>query len=309
MSERMPWFRCVPSALLGALAGMRADEGYVYVVVLMRIYETGGPVAETSRTLSRRTGLAERRVTEAVRFLTETSKLHILPDGRLDSSSTHDEIHWQTERRKDQSKAGKASKSKKNGSFFVADGKSDAEKPQQNQQSEPTSVQQPSNHIDLEVEVEKENKSSEADASGEVAVLAAPVIDPTKAVRDRLWLDGPAALVGMGQREGMARSLIGRWLKMTGDDPGRVHSAIEEAQRSGTGDPVPYIARVLSDRPPTRASPQRTSFGQRSQEAVGRMAGIGNGKPYDDDFSGPTLEARSSGGEPDFFDVQPRGCG
>ncbi len=52
MSDRLPWFRCFPSALLGALAGLTADEGFVYVTVLLRIYETGGPVSETGRTLA-----------------------------------------------------------------------------------------------------------------------------------------------------------------------------------------------------------------------------------------------------------------
>jgi len=283
MSERMPWFRCVPSALLGALSAMRADEGYVYVVILLRIYETGGPIAESSRTLARRTGLSERKVSDAVRFLVEISKLDLLPDGRLDSPSTHAEIQWQIDRRKDQSKAGKASKSKTNVSFFVADGKSEGQKPQQNQQNEPTAVQQPSNHIELEEEVEKKEKSSEANASGVVAVLAAPSVDPTKAVRDRLWLDGPPALVGMGQREGMARSLIGRWLKMTGDDPGRVHAAIEEAQRSGTGDPIPYIARVLSDSPrgPPRSNGKVTNA-ELARDYAERIRAKQNGQPLDD---------------------------
>lgn len=315
MSERLPWFRCVPSALLGALAGMRPDEGYVYVVLLMRIYETGGPVAETDRTLSRRTGLPERKVAAALQFLIDIAKVYRLPDGRLDSASTHDEIEWQIARRADQSKAGKASKSKKNVSFLKTNGSGDGEKPQQNQQNEATSVQQASNHKDIDIEV-----NTVAKATGVAAVSDPVPVDQTKAVRDRLWLDGPTALVAMGQREGMARSMIGRWLKMTGDDPGRVHAAIEEAQRAGTGDPIPYINRVLSDRtqpgrgPPRNGNPTNADLMQhfadelrakhepssdRTEESGaghGFGRGPGAGAPLferprlEREFSGPTLD-------------------
>jgi hypothetical protein len=29
MTNRLPWFRCFPAPLLGALAGMETNEGYV----------------------------------------------------------------------------------------------------------------------------------------------------------------------------------------------------------------------------------------------------------------------------------------
>jgi hypothetical protein len=87
MSERLPWFRCFPSALLGAIAGMQADEGFTYITVLLRIYETGGPVAETTRTLSRRTGLIERKVAASLDSLIAAGKLSKTQDGRLDVRS------------------------------------------------------------------------------------------------------------------------------------------------------------------------------------------------------------------------------
>lgn len=152
MSDRLPWFRCFPSRLLGALAGMEPDEGYIYVALLLRIYETGGPVAETSRTLSRRTGLSERRATSALEAVIASGKIQRTADGRLDSETTHEEIAWQADRRGDQSKAGKASaerRSKKHGPGSELDG---GQKRQQNQTNGATPVERTSNQEEREID-------------------------------------------------------------------------------------------------------------------------------------------------------------
>jgi hypothetical protein len=155
MIERLPWFRCFPSRLLGALAGMQPDEGYTYAVVLLRIYETGGPVADTSRTLSRRTGLPERRVTTAVEALIASGKIQRLADGRLDSNTTHEEIAWQSDRRGDLSRAGKASALKRAKSTGTGSELDRGEKTQQKQRDGPTAVEHQLN--DKEKEGERES--------------------------------------------------------------------------------------------------------------------------------------------------------
>ncbi|WP_134496163.1 hypothetical protein [Microvirga pakistanensis] len=83
MSGRLPWFRCRPTPLLAEIAGMQADEGYVFIVLFLRILETGGPVLETSRTLARRTGLREQRIVAALEALLATGKIQRLSDGQL----------------------------------------------------------------------------------------------------------------------------------------------------------------------------------------------------------------------------------
>lgn len=166
MSDRLPWFRCFPSALLGALAGLDPDEGLTYVTALLRIYETGGPVAETGKTLSRRTGLPERKAAAALERLIEAGKLLRTADGRLDSATTHEEIRWQTERRGDQSAAGKASAAKrqqqavaeKNAASNKSDDENEGQKAQRNQQNSATADERPSNHLDLETEEEKKEE-------------------------------------------------------------------------------------------------------------------------------------------------------
>lgn len=165
MSDRLPWFRCFPSALLGALAGLDADEGIVYVTALLRIYETGAPVGETARTLGRRTGLTERKAGAALERLFEAGKLILTADGKLDSASTHAEIGWQRERRQDQSAAGRASAARrqkqsdveKNDAFGKTPDQNDRQKGQQNQRNGATAVELPFNQLEEDTD-QKEDK-------------------------------------------------------------------------------------------------------------------------------------------------------
>ena len=73
--DRLEWFPCYPSKLLGALAAMKPDEGYVYWIVCLRIYETGKPCPDTLDALARRTGLNRRRVSDALDRLFRSGKL------------------------------------------------------------------------------------------------------------------------------------------------------------------------------------------------------------------------------------------
>lgn len=94
-------------------------------------------------------------------------------------------------------------------------------------------------------ETELETDIPVANATGP-APREKPALSPT----DQLWTEGVATLVEtMHVRQDRARSMIGKWLKDTGSDAGRVLWAIGEASIHGTGDPIPYITRVLSDRP------------------------------------------------------------
>lgn len=131
MSGRLPWFRCRPTPLLAEIAGMQADEGYVIIVLFLRILETGGPVLETSRTLARRTGLREQRIVAALEAMLATGKVQRLSDGQRDIAFTHEEIAWQNQRRDEQSKAGKVSAKKRNQIYSAARELEQLEKVQQ----------------------------------------------------------------------------------------------------------------------------------------------------------------------------------
>lgn len=81
MNERLPWFHCYPTKLLGALAGMSPDQQLVYVIMLLRIYEVRGPCPDTMDAIARRTSISKRRVTDALNDLFKMKKLMQIPDG------------------------------------------------------------------------------------------------------------------------------------------------------------------------------------------------------------------------------------
>lgn len=80
---------------------------------------------------------------------------------------------------------------------------------------------------------------------------------PAVSLVDQLWTDGILTLETMHVVPPKARSMVGKWLKDTGSDAGRVLWAINEASIHGSGDPIPYIARVLSDRSTEQRAPPR----------------------------------------------------
>lgn len=81
MKKSLPWFPCYPDKLLGALAGMKAPLGYVYVVALLRIYESGGCCSDSADSLATRTKLNRRVVSEALDTLYRSGRLLSTPQG------------------------------------------------------------------------------------------------------------------------------------------------------------------------------------------------------------------------------------
>ena len=172
MSERAAWFRCDPSRLLGALAGMEPDSGYVYTVILMRIYEVGGPIPDDEAVLSRRTGLSPKRVANSLSWLVKHGKIKSLSCGSIDSETTHAELAFREKSVIDARNAGKESAKRKQ--------KFHAEKSQQKQQTTSTPVerpfnerttteQRPSTEIDIEKDIEEgTNVPSNSEASASV---------------------------------------------------------------------------------------------------------------------------------------------
>jgi uncharacterized protein YdaU (DUF1376 family) len=153
------WFRCDSSKLLGAIAGMESDCGYLYTVILLRIYEVGGPISDDERTLARRTGLSPKKVAAALAWLIKYGKIDSLERGLLDSVTTHEEIAYREKLIKDAKKAGNTSVKKRAGVLF--------KKHKQNQQNGATPVERPLNagltpverpstDIELELDVDSE---------------------------------------------------------------------------------------------------------------------------------------------------------
>ncbi len=112
-ATRAPWFKCFPTKLLGALAGMDPDEGHLYVTILLRIYENGGPIKDSAKILSRRCNMTERRASVALASLVESCRVSILDGGLIDSDTTHEYLSEREETLNHAKNAGKASVEKR----------------------------------------------------------------------------------------------------------------------------------------------------------------------------------------------------
>ena len=224
---RLPWFACRPGPLLGALAAMEPHEGYVYCIVLFRIYEVGEPIADSDRALARRTGLTPQKVADALAKLCESGKLFRTNDGRLMNEIAQEEIsHTKSISRK-----------------HAESGKKGGLKTQQNQRtqsserlSEPqASVEAGSTHLHLHKDTEVSNDTS-ADVVGE---------EP----KARLFRIGRTILVSFGISEKRTGALIGQWLK-TRNDPVGLLAAIQFARDQNVAEPVAYISTVIAKEKP-----------------------------------------------------------
>lgn len=97
--DKLPWFPCFPEKLLGAIAGMPPAQGYLYIVVILRIYEVGGPLKDRVDALARRTGLNRRVVSDAMTALVHAKKLVQTEDGWINPFA--EKIITDQQRRKD----------------------------------------------------------------------------------------------------------------------------------------------------------------------------------------------------------------
>ncbi len=154
------WFKCRPKDLLGALSGLRPEVGYVYTIILLRIYEANGPIEDDIDALSRRTGLQKGKVTKALDLLATKGKISI-ENGWIDSESTYATISERMGRKKGAEIAGKKSAEKR------------AEKNKQYQQTSSGDVAIPlerktnerSTILELELELELERESPIGDSA------------------------------------------------------------------------------------------------------------------------------------------------
>lgn len=176
--DRLPWFQCYPSKLLGALAGMSADEKLVYVIVLLRIYDVRGPCPDTIAAIARRCDLSKRRAAEALDALFNTGKLESV-DGKIMNEFAARILADEEAFREDRARAG------------AAGGKKSAEKRKQKQGNDPSNAQAKSTHLDSEEEKKEESKTPAPAEAGLFAVDASSQSDWPKDYQDQFWKSYP----------------------------------------------------------------------------------------------------------------------
>ncbi|HEY5064766.1 MAG TPA: hypothetical protein VIJ04_08130 [Xanthobacteraceae bacterium] len=99
---------------------------------------------------------------------------------------------------------------------------------------------------ELEGEKEQEQEQEQEQKIELRSAPATPAGPPkyTDAVHE-LWQEGVITLQQFGVVEKLARSMIGKWLKDTGDDAQGVLAAIQFARGKRTNDPIPLITAGL----------------------------------------------------------------
>lgn len=231
--DRLPWFHCYPSKLLGALSGMTSDQQLVYVTVLLRIYEVRGPCPDLLAALARRVGFNKRRVSDALDYLYRCGKLTSEPDG-IHNPVARKVLAAGDEKRGRHARAG------------AAGGSRAAENRKQKQESTPSPAVATGKQLDLEIE----SKSVEANAStGGSPPAGAEVLPEVLDVRTRLFRSGLASLRQLtGKGDGACRKLIAQWLKNTDDDCVLVLRAIEDAEMQRPAEPVAWILGAMRHR-------------------------------------------------------------
>jgi len=227
--SRVPYFNFYPADFMNGVRGLTAQEVGVYTMILCRIYEESGPVEYHVRRLATYCGMREATFSAVVEKLVDLDKLQLV-DGMLSNRRAEGEIQKRADGLKIASKAGKAS----------------AEKRQQNQQQEPTPVQQAFNHTDTDTD-----KSSVANATDGEAVDA-----PADLAKD-LFERGVRFLGRHGVKESQARSVIGKW--RNDHDDTAILSAFMACAKSGAIDPIPWITAHL--RPPPTFKPDFSKYG------------------------------------------------
>jgi hypothetical protein len=239
--DRLPWFHCYPSKLLGALSGMTSDQQLVYVTVLLRIYEVRGPCPDLLAALARRVGFNKRRVSDALDYLYRAGKLTSEPDG-IHNAVARKVLAAGDEKRDRHARAG------------AAGGSRAAENRKQKQESTHSPAVATGKQLDLEIE--SKSVGANAPTGGE------PPLD----VRTKLFREGLAALQRMtGKSRSSCASLAGKWLRNVDDDCVAVLRAIEDAELNRVADPVPWILKALA---------HRMRGGKRKRATNGQRGGV-----------------------------------
>jgi hypothetical protein len=226
--DRLAWFPCYASKLLGALPGMSPDERFVYVIALLRIYERNGPCPDDIEHFQRFTGLSAGRVTKALERLFETGKLVMGPDGFMNpfAEATLADMKAVHER---QSRAGKNAANIRWKLKPEIDGINRHQKSEENQGNVDASAMRLHAHLHLHKKERKKDAVNGADAHSVLAQVPDAETD--------LYRRGKEVL---GRTSG---GLITQLVKAKAGRLNLARAAIETA--AGKQDPREYIGAVI----------------------------------------------------------------
>ncbi len=254
-ANRLPWFKCNPSKLLGAMAGLTADENLAYLTILLRIYDTGGPIPDDAKRIGRRCGLTAKRVEIALEGLAEAGKI-IIVNGMIDSETTHATLEDMKAVKNSAKNAGLASAAKSK------------QKSEQNQRDISTGVERPLNEGATDDQLYKiESKDRDSHSSNEECVARATAAAYADEIR-KTYLKSSRAepslyLAGKWRKAGWPIEIVCDVIRAKLEaSPGRTFSLqyfengiAEAVERSKA--PVPVATRTGRPFAPSNSMPER----------------------------------------------------
>lgn len=143
MSRHIPYFDFYPADFMNGVRGLSAQEVGVYTMILCRIYEESGPIDFHVARLATYCGMRPATFEKVASKLIDLGKFSVV-DGKLSNARAEHEIQNRADKLKINSKAGKASASKR----------------QQNQSVDATDVQRAFNQAEAEADTDKNTLSS-----------------------------------------------------------------------------------------------------------------------------------------------------
>lgn len=213
--SKTPYIPFYTSDFLGGTSGMSAATKGVYITLLCLMYESEGPLTQKIDVLARRCGATPRWFKAALSDLKDDGKV-IEKDGGLWSPTC--EKHIEKRRAVKTTNANNA--------------RIRWEKTQQKQGKVDATAMRPQ----CQPEPEPYSNTLEANASNE-----GQAFDATESA---IWKRGVPFLTERGIGEPKARQMIGKWIRDHGSAD--LFKALAEAAKSGTGDPIPYITKILT---------------------------------------------------------------
>lgn len=242
MKHGADWYKRDPQAYLGGVVGLTERQHAVYSVVLDLIYAHGGSCPNDAKWISGWfADLGAGAVRKGIDDLLSTGKLCLTAEGEL--TNRRAEIEAKTKeklresRRESGKKGGKISgesrKSAENQTEFSTE--RDGTPPKNNGLDEAHASSKPEAHASVRAREEerREDKSSDPNGSGADAPSLSEII----------WGQGLRFLLKSGVPEKQARSELGKWRKLHGDE--RTLAALGKAQREGALDPVAFCEGVF----------------------------------------------------------------
>lgn len=215
-----------------------ADEYRAYHVVCQLIYLNEGPITLNEKGIAGRCNQSPRLFRRVLDKLVSIGKLRII-DGKLSNARAEAELKQVEANRKNAAKGGgKPKKLAEHVASLPEDGansKNDGAKPLNNNEPKKAPLNKISSLRDKTDDSVSEAKASSTERGTE-------------------WDETRTSLFGGGRQwlqkhskrsENSTRSLIGRWLKLTGDDAEAVLAAVRKARDAHVAEPVSFIEGIL----------------------------------------------------------------